>query len=418
MLARKLYYLHKVQKQQWMKPKELEDLQRKKLRAVIKYAFRFVPYYRKKWKAVGVRDDDIKTVEDLKKLPIITKKDVVKNFNQFIAVNYRKAYKLEEVVVKFTSGSSGSPLGMIFDKNAWDYLDAVYLRSLLAAGYNPRKPLAYYWYEPFKGGAYNRFGFMNKIYIPCKSSEDEQLSVLQRSAPEYIYYFPSILHSISKKIIHDEIELRPKSVITHAEVLSKKMKKTIQEAFCAPVYDQYGTNEFNRVAWECGEGMGYHIDTDSVVLEILSDENKNEYGPVALTGLVNFILPLIRYKIGDAAIATDERCACGRGLPLLKSIEGRISDIVTLKSGRVFTPRQIIDAVADVAGIHKFKISYKRFNKFNIKLLVFEDPEKVCNLIEKRLRVLFKEKVKIKSNIAREIKPKKRGKLKLLEVVK
>lgn len=414
MFARKLYYLRKVQKQQWLRPKELENLQKKKLRAVIKHAFKFVPYYRRKWKAIGVKADDIKNVDDLKKLPTITKKDLVQNFDLFIATNYKHLYKIGKVVTRSTSGTSGAPSKMFFDERAWDYLDAIYLRSLMVAGYNPKEPLAYYWYEPFEKKVYNRFGFMNKIYISCNLSEEEQLKILQRINSTYIYYFPSILYSISKKMAFNGIKLSPKSVITHAEIISKKMKKTIQNAFNARVYDQYGTSEFNRIAWECGEGVGYHVDIDSVVLEVDTYEGLKS---AVLTGLTNYIIPLIRYEMEDIIIPTDETCSCRRGLPLIKSIDGRLNDLIKLKSGKYFSPKRVIDSISDLKGIYKFRVSYKGRNKFEIQLVLLDNGGKIFERIDKRLKSLFKEPIEIKFKILDEIKKNKGGKRNMVNVV-
>jgi len=420
MIMRKLYYLKKVQEQQWMKPKELEKLQNKKLRAIIKHAFKFVPYYRRKWKTAGIREDDIKVVEDLKKLPTITRKEVVKNYNQFIALNYKKTYRFGRVVRRYTSGTSGTPFRTIFDERAYDYSEAVYLRALLAVGYNPRKPLACYWYEPFEKKIYNQFGFMNKIYIPCSISEEEQLEIIQNMNPEYIYYYPSILYSIAKKMVQRDISLNPKAVITHAEILSKKMRRIIQMAFNSPVFDEYGANEFNRIAWECKEREGYHVDSDSVIMEILKEGEKifsDETGSVVLTGLENFILPLIRYEIGDMATPTDGICSCGRGLPLIKSIEGRSEDLIILNSGKTFVPKRIIDTLADIPEIYKFRVSYKGNNRFFIDLVLLYQSDRIFDKIEKRLKNLFKENIRISFKIKKEIKKSRGGKRKLVTIV-
>lgn len=416
MLLRKLYYLKRVMKQQWLRESELKELQIKMLRAVITHAYRYVPFYKRKWKEFRIGPDDIKTLDDLKKLPIITREDLIKNYNQFIALNYKYWYETERVITRSTTGTTGDQFKMIFDKRAWDYLDAVYLRALLEVGYNPKKPLAYYWYEPFEREMYNLFGFMNKIYIPCNIPEEEQLKILQRVNPEYIYYYSSIIYSIAKEMLHEGIRLNPKVVVTHAEILSNRMRKIIQKAFDAPVLDEYGTTEFNRLAWECEEKHGYHVDADSLMLEAIKDGElvaPGEKGSVVLTGLKNFILPLIRYEIGDIVIPTDEKCSCGRVLPLIKSIEGRTEDLVVLKSGKSFTPKIIIDSIADIPEIYKFRISYLGKNRFNIDLVLLNEFKGIIEIIEKNLQNLFGERIELKSNIKYDILKSKRGKRKM-----
>lgn len=418
MFLRKLYYLRRALKQQWMKPAELRKLQEKRLKAIVNHVFKYVPFYRKLWKRYKIRPEDIRGIEDLKRLPIITRKTIIRNFNQLIAANYRNRYKIGKVVIRHSSGSSGAPMRMLFDENSWDCLDAIYLRALLAGGYDPSKQLAYYWYEPFERTIYNRLGFMNKIYISCKLPEEEQLKILQRIDPEYIYYFSSILHSISNKMLHDGIELHPKSIITHAEILSNKMRKVIEKAFDAPVFDQYGTVEFNRLAWECEEKIGYHVDADSILIEVVDDDHEpvaaGEMGSIVLTGLINFTFPLVRYKIGDMAIPMSDMCPCGRSLPLIKGIEGRCDDLITLNSGKTLTPKMIIDSLADIREIFKFRVHYKGSNRFAVDLVLSERSEPIFEKVERRLKKLAEEKIKIKLTSVDEISKSERGKRKLV----
>lgn len=417
MLIRKLYYLKKVLAQQWKKPEEIRKLQNKKIRAMVEHAYRYVPYYRREWKKNNIHPTDIKKVEDLEKLPIITKDDVIKNYNQFIAVNYKRKYELDEIIKRTTSGSSGKPLEMIFDDNAWDYKDADYLRSLMVAGYDPRKPLVCYWYEPFEIKIYNRFGFMNKIYIPCELPETRQLEILRKIKPEFIYYFSGILYSLSRIVIKEGIAINPKLIITHAEVLTKNMKKTIANVFDAPVFDHYGSTEFGRIAWECKEEV-YHLSADSVAVEMVKNGevvNQGEMGSVVCTDLTNKLLPLIRYEIGDIAIAGYEKCSCGRGLPTLKSIEGRKSDLIKLKSGRVITPASLINDFIKTTPLPKFKILYKKYNNF--KILIESAWCKNIENLEEKFNKILREKSKIKIKMVDYLPAGKRGKRKMVECI-
>jgi len=417
MLARKLFYLKKVLRNQWKKKNDLEEIQRKMMRSIITHSYKYVPFYRRAWKKCGLTPNDIKTVDDLKKLSIIKRSDVEKNYNDFIALTHKQKY---ELIKKTTSGSSGKPMEITFDYDAWDYLDAVYLRSLLAAGYKPNKPLAYYWYEPFKRMFYNSFGFMNKIYIPHSLSEEEQLEFLQKLNPEYIYYFSSSLYFIAKLMIRNGINLSPKSVIVHAEIATKNMKKVIGDAFDAPVFDHYGTNEFNRLSWECGEHVGYHVDTDSIVMEIINDNETvadGEMGSAVITGLMNYTMPLIRYDIGDIVVPTSELCNCGRGLPLIKSIEGRRSDLIILRGGKIITPRMFIDYICSLGGIDKFQIKYWNKDKFHVSLCC-KDIKGMENNISAAIRDLCGKKIKIKTEFTDKLSKSKRGKIKLVERIK
>jgi phenylacetate-CoA ligase len=404
-----------------MKPEELRRFQEERLRAIVRHAYKYVPFYRRRWKEVGVRPEDVKTVEDLRKLPVITRQDVRNNYQDFIALNYKHFYDSKKFVTTNTSGSSGIPISIIFNPNAWSYLEAVYLRALLAVGYDPKKPLVYYWPKPLKKEIYHLFGVLRKIHIPSQLSEDEQINLLTKISPEYLYYYSSILYSISKKIRWEGMEFNSKAIITHAEVLSKKMEKVISNSFNAPVFDEYGMNEFFRIAWQCKEKTGYHVDCDSVVVEMIKDNESisdGEMGEIIITGLANYLFPLIRYNTEDIGVAMNELCSCRRSLPLMiKSIEGRSTNIVRLKSGRVFAEKSLIESVAGIPEIYKFRIEYYGKNRFKIYLVVFKNSKGMFEKILKNFEKVVKEPVKVDIEIIDEIPISKGGKRAMIKVV-
>lgn len=417
MLLQKLYFLKKALKQQWMKPEELEKLQEKRLKALIKHTYQNVIFYRKKWKSSGIRPEDIKSLKDLKKLPIIKRDEVVRNYNYFIAENYRLLYKLGKVLIKTTSGTLGTPMKMIFDEVGEDYLEGIYLRTFLSLGYNIRKPLAYYWHEPFKEKFYNHLGFLKKNLISTKLNEEEQIKILQNLNPEYICYFPSSLFSISKKVLNENMKIRPKFIATQGEILSNKMRKLIQTAFNAPVYDFYATTETGITAWECKERSGYHINSDNVIMNfVYGDEevSSGECGSIILTSLMNYIFPLIRYEIGDLGIPLNEKCSCGRCLPLMKGIEGRIKDIPDLEK-KVFIPKFLIDSIADMPLIYKFKFVQYNKNYLEVRIVPLEKlSSDYIEKIKKRIKKVLK--INIRINIVNEIQKEKTGKRIMFEM--
>lgn len=408
MLARKLYYLQQVLKNQWLKKEDLEKLRNKMLRGLILHSYKNVPFYRRLWNKDGIDINKIKTVGDLEKLPILTRKDVVKNYGSLIALNYKKTHDMGNYTLRPTSGTSGTPLEIIFDERANDYLEAVYLRALLVAGYDPKKPLMYYWWTDFDNKVYNKLGFMDKVYIPCTLTEDQQLEIFQSNNTGYIYYYGGILYSIAQKILNYGIDIEAKMVATHAEMITKQMRKRITKAFGVEPFDQYGTTEFNRLAWQCKKRDNYHVDADSIIME-LSDEKT-----AIVTGLANYILPLIRYDMGDVIETSDEGCSCGRTLPTIKNICGRKEDIIRLKSGKAFTPATIADEIARLEDVYKFSAIYNGNNKFYIDVVPFIGYENLEDILQMALVNRLKEKVKIKVNIVDEIPKSKRGKRKIV----
>lgn len=421
MLIRKLFYLRQVQKQQWMKYDELKKLQDKKLRETIKHAYQYVPFYRRKWKEMGVSPDDIKTSEDLNKLPIITRSEIKQNREDFLSTNFKKSSLHHES----TSGSSGSQLHVYFDHKSHDYLEAIYLRALMAVGYRPWNKLAYVWFPPFKPiRFYEYIGIMKKYYILSTEDEETQLKKLLEINPEVIYIFPSTLFLITRLIRERKIEsIKPKLIISHAELLTSEHRKLFEETFGCKVYDQYGTTEFNRMGWECVLRAGFHSDMDSVKIEIVEGGEAlqpGEQGRVVVTGIVNKAMPLIRYDLRDIGSFHKDNCECGRGLPLMKIVEGRDDDFITLPSGRMVGPREMMNSLYEILRTNEeiFKIKINQEKRDKIRVDVVKGNKFSKNTEEKIKNIMsnvFLEPMDIRIKIVDDIKKSPHGKLRAVE---
>lgn len=371
MVLHKAWFLKEVLKTSRLPAKKLKSLQNKKLASIVRYAYKNVSYYRQAWKKNKINILKINSLEKLKSLPVINKQTVLRNYESFISKEYKNYLNVLHKMPSFlfmrsTSGTSGLPFTIYFNPEAKWFLDAIYARALLKVGYNPFKPLLYYWWQqtPQKE-LYHLFGLFRKIYVPCEWGEEKQLNFMNKVKPEYIYYYPSALYFISRLVLGENLELsfKPKLIVTHAELLTEKMRKKIENVFDCKVFDQYGSNEFNRIAWECKERNGYHVDVDSVVVEIV-DENyeevaEGEVGRVLITGLINKALPLIRYEIGDYAKKAEEKHRCSINLPVvIKSIEGRYEHSITNKNVKITQKEfleKILDVVDDKKEVYKFQ---------------------------------------------------------------
>jgi len=138
--------------------------------------------------------------------------------------------------------------------------------------------------------------------------------------------------------------------------------------------DLFGCVELNRTAWECSEHAGYHIDVDAVVMEFISDGEAaapGERGEIVYTGLYNYAMPLIRYAIEDVGVPSDEKCPCGRGLPLMKLVEGRSDSFMQTPDGRTISPIIWTLIMRQIPGVGQFKVIQER--KDLVRILVVKD---------------------------------------------
>ena len=185
------------------------------------------------------------------------------------------------------------------------------------------------------------------------------------------------------------------------------------------MYDQFGCVELARTAWECPEHCGYHVDMDAVVMEFLSDGEavaSGERGEIVYTGLYNYSMPFIRYRVGDVGIPTGEKCPCGRGLPLMKAVEGRKDEFLKSPEGKVLSPSTVRLILEFIPGISQFKLIQEKIDEIRVQIVKGKDfSQETIIQITKELKKLLGEEVHIETEIVDEIS---RGKsIKLQSVI-
>ena len=404
---RKIWYLHKLMKQQWLRTSELEEIQRKMLRWMIKHAYETVPLYHHKFKSAGMRPEDVKSVKDLSKLPFTTKQEIRDNFPDKVLA---RGVKLSGCVTGRTTGSSGMPLTVACSIRDDDYEKALALRPNLSCGQKPWSKWAIITQpehiKPKKW--FQHFRFFAPKYIPLWLDTKEQLAILEKFNPEVIdgrAYTLKLLAKEVKETGNDKIH--PKLIFSTAELLDNATRSYIESVFGAKVYDQFGCAEVNRTAWECPERIGYHIDIDGVVMEFLSNGEHvapGERGEIVYTGLWTHAMPFIRYRIGDVGIPSDEKCPCGRGLPLMKVAEGRKDEFVQTLGGKLFPPITWTVIMRDIPGIVEYQIIQEKIDEIRVKIVKGNSfSQETINRVESKTKNVLREDVYIQVELVDEI---------------
>ena len=365
-----IYHLLKLWRSQWLRKEELEDLQQRKLQKIIKYAYERVRYYHQLFNSVGIRPEDIKNKEDLRCIPITSRKQI-----QSLAINeiVGKGVELRNCHHVRTSGSTGIPLEVIKSKKDNLLSNLVFMRSLLANGYRltdkqvivtaPRN-LPRYWFQ--------HLGIMRRKFISAFDNSENQIRQMRPVRPHFIWGYPSSLRRIAEEIRRRGIEdISPRRVVTGGEHLDQKTRQIIQSAFRSKVVDFYSSEECGNIAWECDRHEGYHINIDSFVVEIVHNGKSarpGEKGEIVVTCLDSYAMPLIRYDIKDIGIGGEGLCSCGRGLPLLKRIEGRADDLVVLSNGTIVSFSELVYALRSIPGALQFRVIQKKIDDFLLQL--------------------------------------------------
>ncbi|MFA6217615.1 MAG: hypothetical protein WDL87_08225 [Candidatus Omnitrophota bacterium] len=414
----KLLYLPIVRKQQWRSADYLQRLQSTLLQGTIKTAYDTIPFYKKRLDTVSFDIARIGEKDYYKKVPVLSKQEVKEAYSEGSIFNSKY---LRKSISRTTSGSSGFPLTIYYDKKSYAYSEAIYARALLEQGVKLTDRIAYFWYEPFKErGFWEYLGLFKKSEILYTQSIDKQLEQLQRLNPDVIHCFPSALYVLCRHINRLGIKLNIRLVITHGELLLDNFRKEIENTFGVKILDQYGSNEFNRMAWQCKEYGSYHIDADNIFVEFLDRNDKEvscgEKGRLVVTHLNNRMMPLIRYEMGDYAVKKEGLCPCGRMLPLLEKLEGRKDDFIKLANGQILSPRAVGGLLERVKSLERYHFIQYQINGFRMDII----PNELYNEKEKSytrgilLDILGKDAL-LEIRVVNELSKSRTGKMRAIE---
>lgn len=367
-----VYHLVKLLKNQWLTKQELEQLQQRKLQRIIKHAYERVSYYRKLFNSVGIKPEDIRSKEDLRYIPITSRTRIQSLPTKEIIAQGVRLCDCHHIK---TSGSTGIPLEVIKSERDYQLSNLTMLRSLLANGYRltdrhvvvhtPKRPRRYW---------FRYLGLMRQSCISPFDNLDDQIKQLKQARPDLIGGLSSSLRCIAEEIRETHMEdISPRVVVTGGEFLDPKTRQIIQSGFRSKVVDFYNSYECGNIAWECDRHEGYHINIDSLVVEIVNNGKPaklGEKGEVVITNLDSYAMPLIRYRIKDIATGGESLCSCGRGLPLLRRIEGRTDDEIVLSNGTILSPFELLHSLKVISGILQFRVIQEKIDDFVLKLKI------------------------------------------------
>jgi phenylacetate-CoA ligase len=368
MFFRTAYFLQQCRKNQWLPRRELEKLQLKRLKAMVNYAYDNVHYYRELFKENNLHPDQIKSLDDIEKIPVTTKQSLIKNFPKDIV---SKKTDFSDCSIEQTSGSTGLYLKVARNSRTKDYELALVMHALFECGLGLRDKLMVFedprHFGDEKTTILNRLGFLRKEKASVFENSESLLGELQRKTPDAIYGYPSTSFLISQLMKKKGVSLKKKLkfMVSVSETLYPKFRNTIEQEFRCNVFDHYGSTEFPRIAWQCGEKGFLHINADSHIVEFLKGGKpvEGKQGLVTITSLYNFGMPFLRYSLDDVSESAAGECACGRSLPLMKSVEGRMDDFVIDSAGRALSPKILCYEFDEIQGVQEYKVMQKEAGK-------------------------------------------------------
>ena len=416
-------YIKEYNQQQWWDLEKLQSLQLEKLKKLLFYAYEHVPFYTRSWNEISFTPNDFQELKDIENLPYLTKELIKENFNELISIPHKNNY-----LEKSTGGSTGTPLKFAYTQESYSRRNAVMWRGYTWANLPPGRKSMYLWgthigessyLGRFKDDLYNRY--YNRSILSCfnleKSKIEKYVKIINKNKPKVIVSYVNPIYCLAEWIKDSGLKIyHPESIITGAEPLLDYQRKLIEEVFECDVFNTYGCREVMLIASECSDYKNMHINTDHLIVEAVNSHGvcvKDELGELVLTDLHNYGMPFIRYKNEDLVSINDETCSCGRGLPLMNKIEGRILDCIKTVNGKILPGEFFPHYLKDFRGIEKFQVIQNELTKLCVNIVVndkFSDSDftiisrEICNALGKEMSVEFNHV----SNISQSVSGKHR----------
>ncbi len=369
------------------------------LSLLLAHAFKYVPYHRSRLEALAAQNFVLRDLEDLARIPIISRREIQDNFEQLVARGMPEDHL--PVGSGQTSGSTGRPVkyattritkifasALVLRGHLWQDRDLTVsaARILLSSGSDTEKTpdnskgKEQRWIMAFPGGKLASFDSSRTV--------DEQLRWLKKQQPEWLITYPSNLAALAETAREKGIDLPAlKYLSTLGEVVTPRLRALCRDVWGLDIADNYSCKEVNTIAMQCPDHDHYHVQSERQLVEVLDEQGRpckpGEIGRVVVTDLHNYAMPFLRYELGDYA-EVGEPCPCGRTLPVLKQILGRTRNMLVLPSGEKIWPSFIISEWAAMGPISQLQAIQNSLTDIEVRLVLngtMEPPEE-ANLLE------------------------------------
>jgi phenylacetate-CoA ligase len=370
---------------------EQHAAQSRALARLVDHAFAHVPFYRDAWTALGIAPGDVRVPEDLQRLPIVRRADL-----QAAGTAWESTAPPLPTIRKQTSGTTGEPLLYGYEPDSEHWRRAVKLRGYAWAGHRPGDRALHFWGAPEPTPP--RWPQRAKIaldrrmhrdrYIPCERMSDARLRLvvetIARARPHAIVCYAQAGAELARYIARNELRAwRTIPVICGAERLLPHDRADLVDAFGPAVFDTYGCREVMMIGAECEAHDGLHVAVENLVVEIVVTDpdgttraaREGETGEVVVTDLHNLAMPFVRYANGDiATVGNAKRCACGRTLPRIAAVQGRLSETLRARDGAPVSGIALSYLVQDVSkAVRRFQAVQHADRSMTIRIVLAEE---------------------------------------------
>ena len=370
-----------LEKTQWHTAEQLKQLQINRLKKLLIHANDHVPYYRSLFASIKLNVHEVDTLDILARIPFLDKSIIRENSEQLKS-------DVPAGLAKFnTGGSSGQPLSFFISLERVSHDVAAKWRATRWWGVDIGDPELVVWGSPIELGAQDRVRrirdkLLRTQLLPAFELSEAKLNSfvndIRRIKPVMLFGYPSAIGRIAKYALSEKIDMTSigvKVIFVTSEYLYDEQREMIEKCFGCQVANGYGGRDAGFIAHECPAG-NMHITAEDIIVEIIDTSGTpvkvGESGEIVITHLATSGYPFIRYKTGDVGILDDSQCSCGRGLPILKEIQGRTSDFVISQSGSIMHGSALRYILREYENILEYKIVQETKELTRIMLVVDE----------------------------------------------
>ncbi len=361
------------------------------------------------------------SVDDLAKLPILTKAEVRLNTEKMLSRGFDKALLLNAK----TGGSTGKSLDLYFTEECSELRNACARRHDCWTGWRPGEPIAACWGNPklpkgikekIKSSLLQPYIFLDTMHVD-ETSVAVFMKKWRKVKPTLLYGHAHSLYLLAQSLKQYGLCVpKPKGILSTSMMLIPSERKLIEDVFGVNVTDRYGCEEVSLIASECELHKGMHLNIEHLVIEFLREDGTaagpGEPGKIVVTDLMNKAMPFIRYQVEDVGVPSDRACQCGRGLPLMEHVTGRVADFLVKPDGsRVAGISLIENTLTRFDGIIQMQIVQEAVDRIDLNLVLNDDfSDETASALTSYLSTVFSRQVKFRLNYVEQICPEKSGK--------
>ena len=409
-----------LEQTQWWSPDRLAQLQLQRLRSLLQHAQQHVPYYRELFARTGFEPAAVTSLADLQRLPFLGKAEIRANPDALKADNAVGLARFN------TGGSSGEPLIFFIGNQRVSHDVAAKWRATRWWGVDIGDPEIVVWGSPIELTAQDRVRALRDTLLRTELLPAFEMSAakldgfvarIRERRPKMLFGYPSALshiarHAEKRGMRMDELGI--KVAFCTSEKLYDHQREAIERIFGCAVANGYGSRDAGFIAHQCPSG-GMHLTAEDIIVEIVDADGRvlpaGEAGEIVVTHLATGDFPFIRYRTGDVAVMDTASCACGRGLPMLKEIQGRATDFVVARDGTVLHGLALIYILRDLPQVAGFKIMQESLDLTRVQVVPGPGFDAdITRHIQRGLAARLGEGVHIEVEEVNEIAPEKSGK--------